>query len=71
MENIDNIAPAPVKRPEWIDETPDQTEEYSLSMMVGCDFMQDVELTRDEFITLKAYLAKMRGFEVKPEEKAA
>ncbi len=47
---------------DWFAETPDETS-YSLTMFSdrGAS-IQEVDLTRDEFITLKSYLGSMRGF---------
>jgi hypothetical protein len=40
-------------------------------MFVRSDAYQFLYLSREEYIALKTHLAKMRGFDVKPEEKAA
>ena len=47
--------------PEWVNETPPD-HSYSLDMYQNSDVsIQSVELTREEFITLKVHLAEMRG----------
>ena len=58
------------EHPEWIDETPDQVEEYHLLMTVNGGWEQAIELRREEFIALKALLAVQRGFQPKPEQAA-
>ena len=46
---------------EWANETPPD-HSYSLDMYENSDVsIQSVELTREEFIKLKAHLAEMRG----------
>lgn len=57
-------------RPEWIDETPDQVEDYHLLMTVNGNWEQAIELRREEFIALKALLAVQRGFQPEPEQAA-
>jgi hypothetical protein len=58
--------------PEWLTETPIETE-YEMKMTEGgvdCDTCQSIELSRCEFLLIKVYLAKLRGIEVptsKPE----
>lgn len=60
-------APATAESPEWIEETPEETS-YNLTMFdEGGAPVQDIELTRDEYIKLKRVLARVRGFDV-PEE---
>ena len=51
--------------PEWVTTTMHEME-YRLEVMCGCGdcATESVDLTRDEFITLKHHLAKMRGFTV-------
>jgi hypothetical protein len=61
---------AQAERPEWIDETPDQNEEYTLSMWDNSEELQRIDLTREEFIALKAVLAVRRGFQPEPEQAA-
>lgn len=48
--------------PDWVNEThPDH--DYGLVIMESGDHsVEEVELTRDEYITLKAHLAAMRGY---------
>lgn len=49
--------------PEWVNTTP-ETHEYVLAMVDvenGGPFPQEIDITREEFIELKACLAKMRG----------
>jgi hypothetical protein len=53
-----DIQPAPI--PEWVTEVPKETQ-YVLTMWTGENV--DLDITRSEFIALKAHLAKMRGHE--------
>jgi hypothetical protein len=49
--------------PTWVSTTP-QTHEYILAMVDvenGGPFPQEIEITREEYIDLKACLARMRG----------
>lgn len=56
--------------PDWVTETPDM--EYNL-IMFDCDGSgrQSIDLTREEFIKLKEYLAELRGLPLPAEESAA
>jgi len=57
----DNNSP---ERPKWIDQTPDETS-YVLTMYSNeGDAAQEVDITRDEYIELKAHLARIRGISV-------
>ena len=48
--------------PNWVDDTwPEQT--YELQIM-GDTSQELIDMTRDEYITLKAHLAAMRGYKV-------
>ena len=51
--------------PEWLEETPEYT--YQMDAWNSNTTVQEIELTRDEYIALKQHLAKMRGISV-PEE---
>lgn len=55
----------PTEKPDWVEETPYETS-YNLIMM-GEDggHLQDIELTRTEFIALKGHLAELRGLQEK------
>jgi hypothetical protein len=59
--------------PEWLTETP-LPAEYQLVMSEGgidCQECQSISITRNEFLLVKVFLAKLRGFRVpleKPEE---
>ena len=46
--------PAPAERPEWIDETPDASASYELSMFYGDSNQQAVIITREEIRGLMA-----------------
>ena len=50
--------------PDWIWNTPDETS-YVL-WMHRADEEQEILLTRDEFISLKAHLAELRGYAPAP-----
>jgi len=50
----------PMKR-SWVDYTPEDTV-YELTMYEGGASIQAVELTRAEFLRLKAFLAADRGY---------
>jgi large subunit ribosomal protein L7/L12 len=53
-------------RPDWIDNTPLELE-YTLLMEQGdgdCERLQQIVLSREEFISLKQHLARVRGFQV-------
>ena len=55
---------APTPLPEWLTETPIETE-YKLSMHEGgvdTHECQAIELSRMEYLLFKVYLAKLRGF---------
>jgi hypothetical protein len=57
--------------PDWLTETPDETE-YQLAMLDhDGDRQQDIQLTRAEFEKLKYYLGRLRGFKVEETEEAA
>jgi len=59
----DSAKPAgtPATVPEWATETPD-ADYYQLVMWRGDgNTAETVEMTRDEYITLKKHLAKQRG----------
>lgn len=48
--------------PDWLTHTPDETI-YSLTMFDGGGTaVQDIEITRDEYLALKAHLANLRGY---------
>jgi hypothetical protein len=47
--------------PTWASHTPSDTE-YRLIAFVDCSGEQDIDMSREEFITLKAHLAAMRGY---------
>jgi hypothetical protein len=72
--NVPPEAPAapvqPPVIPDWVNETP-RDHEYSLVMAepVNGEWMQDINLSRDEFIALKGILAVTRGYPL--ESKAA
>jgi len=56
--------------PEWLSQTPHECD-YALEMSEGgmdCQTCQTICLTRTEFLTLKVYLAKLRGLHVPSEE---
>ena len=52
--------------PEWVKETPEPMEPWPpfsmISQEMEGEFLQDIELTREEYIALKAHLAKLRGY---------
>ena len=51
----------PDTTPDWFQETPDDTS-YDLTMYdSGGGSIQNVELSRDEYVDLKEYLAAHRG----------
>jgi hypothetical protein len=64
-ENIEKPAVQAAEVPEWINETPDAPT-YRLVMTDWAspmnDDVQEIELTRAEFIALKERLAKLRGY---------
>ena len=49
--------------PDWVTETPREME-YYLAMIPpdGSQWEQEIEISRAEFIELKAHLAKLRGY---------
>jgi len=50
--------------PEWVDKTPDPPE-YDLVMWdAGGSSEENIEVTREEYIALKAHLAGMRGYRI-------
>jgi hypothetical protein len=54
--------------PEWVEKTPDECT-YNLTMFeTRGGEIQNIDVTRDEYIALKRHLATMRGFDV-PEPK--
>ena len=59
------------RKPDWL-ETPDEAA-YAMGMLDHeGGTVQDVEMSRDEYIALKEHLAKLRGFSpVKPEASLA
>ena len=54
--------PAIPPEEDWVSETPDQCFGYWLVMEDNSDWIQDIELTRAEFIALKQRLAELRGY---------
>lgn len=55
--------------PEWL-ATPKQQEEYQLTMWVDGASIQMVDVSRDEFLSLKLHLATLRGINVTSREGA-
>lgn len=54
--------PAPAELPEWLDETPILADSPFHLIVEGADeWLQEIDLTRDEYIELKRHLAVMRG----------
>ena len=49
--------------PEWVTETPEETE-FRLEVWDPGTALQIVELSRVEYVALKAHLAKLRGISV-------
>ena len=54
--------PAP-EVPDWVNDTPHQ-ETYELEMYQEGGTVESIEMTRDEYISLKQNLARMRGYVV-------
>ncbi len=55
------VAPQPEPLPEWVAETPYETM-FSLEVFLGSgESAQTIDLTRDEYIALKARIAELRG----------
>jgi hypothetical protein len=57
--------PAAPAVPEWVTETPDTYYHLSMDGALGTatgEFDQEIELTREEYVALKALVAKMRGY---------
>ena len=54
----------PHEIPEWVKDTPDECA-YDLTMFDSLgSSIQRIDLTRDEFLTLKQHLATMRGYAI-------
>ncbi len=55
---------APREVPDWVTQTHEiaNWSGYFLHVLDDNTFEEDIELTRDEYIELKAHLAKMRGY---------
>jgi hypothetical protein len=51
--------------PDWLENTPDLYTSYELSLYADGTDVQRIEVTRREFISLKEYLAKLRGLKRK------
>jgi hypothetical protein len=49
--------------PGWVENTP-QEQAYELSMFDSDDNAQQIEMSREEFIALKAHLAALRGYRI-------
>lgn len=49
--------------PEWVTETPFDTE-YWLTMTDGSEHVQDVDISRREFLQTKLFVAGLRGYAV-------
>jgi hypothetical protein len=50
--------------PDWVTDTPPD-HSYSIDMYENSDAtIQNIEITRTEFLALKEHLARMRGYEV-------
>lgn len=55
--------------PDWIDETPEELPtKYEIVMWVGEGDEQNIGITRAEYIALKQHLAKLRGYDVPPDD---
>lgn len=55
--------------PKWATDTPPD-HNYQLTMFENNDYgIEEVTVTREEYIALKHHLAKMRGYDVKEMEK--
>jgi hypothetical protein len=50
-----------VEGPDWVTETPEDIT-YELGMTDTTEYLQEIRLSRDEYIALKARLAELRGF---------
>lgn len=67
MPNETTNTPGARPVPDWVNETPEDCS-YDLTMFEpGGGHIQDIELTRDEYIQLKQYLAVMRNHPVAQE----
>jgi len=55
--------PAPKPLPDWATTTPCE-QEYELSMWDSDEAVQNIHMSRDEYLALKAHLANLRGYEV-------
>jgi len=57
------------ERPDWLNQTPEETvaDPYKLEMWDANTVIQEIGLSRDEYIVLKDQLAKMRGYSVRAE----
>jgi hypothetical protein len=51
----------PNEIPNWVANTPNE-QAYELNMFDSDDNAQQIEMSRDEFIALKAHLAALRGY---------
>jgi hypothetical protein len=49
------------KRPEWVLETPTLIHQLAI-FNSEAEPVQEIELSRDEYLALKRYLAEMRGY---------
>ena len=58
--------PKPAAVPEWVNTTPDELG-YSLYMYSSDgEDIEELDVTRTEYIALKEYLAQMRGYLAAP-----
>ncbi len=54
-------APGTPERPDWVDETPDECDYRLLMYDSGGGAVQEIVVTRAEYLALKQHLAEMRG----------
>jgi hypothetical protein len=57
-------APAAEPVPKWVTETPDELDYYLEMYEPTSEALEHIDVTRDEYITLKTHLAKLRGYVV-------
>jgi hypothetical protein len=54
--------------PDWVYSTPEDYSYFLGMVESGGDHAEDIDLTREEYITVKHFIAEMRGHDLTPPE---
>lgn len=56
-----SVAPGQTEIPDWVTETPEEMTYFLEMENPSGNWLQEIPLSRAEYVTLKAHLARMRG----------